>query len=551
LSIGPNIGKIARPMTTLYRKYRPQKLSEIAGQDHIVNALSKQLETGKIHHAYLFTGPKGTGKTSTARIIAKAINCDKSKVKSKKVKGKSKLTFSEPCNKCNSCNAVSGGSYLDLIEIDAASNRGIDDVRELREGIKLAPSGGAYKVYIIDEAHMLTPEAFNALLKTLEEPPAHAVFILATTEPHKLPGTIVSRSQRFDFGRPSVDKIHEVLKKVVKGEDWKVADEGLIEIAKASDGAFRDAKVLLEKVGTVNPKADVEEVIQLIGKKNISQVLEILEIAEDKDTKAAILWLDEYVSGGGNIRVLNEAILELLRKTLLIKVGVGEKLVKEVSPEVYKGLVAYSGKITQQRLDTLIRLFTRAIEELAMATIPQLPLELALVEACEFEVGENGEEDTESDENSETQGESKPETKVQVKMTKKDDSKEDGKAKEKVGPKLNISEEELLRKVKRAWPKVVKEVKAKNKSLEVFLRSTKPESVEDDTISLKFYYRFHKDRVEDPKNRKILEEIIEKEVYKPVKIKGIMEEKSGSKAGKLEQKQADQNDPVQIFGKID
>ena len=523
----------------MYRKYRPQKLSEIIGQDHIVTALSKQLESGKIHHAYLFTGPKGTGKTSTARIIAKALNCQKP-TKSK-----------EPCNKCASCSAVTSGSYLDLIEIDAASNRGIDDVRELREGIKLAPSGGAYKVYIIDEAHMLTPEAFNALLKTLEEPPAHAVFILATTEPHKLPGTIISRSQRYDFGRPPVDKIQEKLKNVVKEEGWKLEKDALIEIAKASDGAFRDAEVLLEKVAGVNPKAGVEEVIKLIGKKNVSQVLEILVIAEAKDAKAAILWLDEYVSGGGNIRVLNEAILEILRKTLLIKVGVGEKLVKEVSPEVYEGLVKYSERINQQRLDILIRLFTRAIEELAMATIPQLPLELALVEACEFEAGGGEEENTKSDNSSEDKRKSEPEIKEEAKVAEEDDFKEDGKAKAKINPKLNISEEKILQEVKKAWPKILKEVRTKNKSLEVFLRSTKPESIEDETISLKFYYRFHKDRVEDPKNRKILEEVIEKEVDNPVRIKGVMSERPAVKAKKIEKKQADQTDPVQIFGQLE
>src|SRR3990170_1972775 len=246
-------------MTVFYRKYRPQKFDQIVGQKQIVATLLSQLKSGKIGHGYLLAGPRGTGKTSCARIFAKAVNCQglasSRSASSKKKKFPIDPKFGEPCNKCDSCLAISAGFHLDLIEIDAASNRGIEEIRDLREKIKLAPVAGKYKVYIIDEAHMLTPEAFNALLKTLEEPPEHAIFILATTEPHKLPGTIISRSQRFDFGRPELPKISEKLKNIATAEGWKINDEGFFEIAKSADGAFRDAEVLLEKVAAVNPKA--------------------------------------------------------------------------------------------------------------------------------------------------------------------------------------------------------------------------------------------------------------------------------------------------------
>lgn len=523
--------KLISPMTTLYRKYRPQRLSEIQGQEKIIETLTKQLEKKNIHHAYLFSGPKGTGKTSTARIVAKALNC------------LSNAKTVEPCNKCKSCLAISSGTHLDLIEIDAASNRGIDDIRELREGVKLSASSGKYKVYIIDEAHMLTPEAFNALLKTLEEPPEHVIFILATTEPHKLPGTIISRSQRFDFGRPDISEITKRLKKIVKAERWKMEDDGLVEISKAGDGAFRDAEVLLEKVGSVKPQAKKKDVLAIIGNKTTSQVLELLEIVESKETKKAFLWLDDFISGGGNIRVLNEVIIDSLRKILLIKAGAGEDLVKKVAPEEYDSLKDTADRLDSDRLNVLIKLFTRSIEELAMASIPQLPLELAVVEACDFHVGGSGEivipEVIE-----EAQEDTIPEPEVEKVIPKVRTQK----------PKVSLDEEKTLKKVKKDWPKILKEIRKENKALEVFLRAAEPEKVEEDTLFLKFYYRFHKERVEDQKNRKIIESVLEKELAQPVRMKGILGERPSHKKKSVPKPDGIKKevpDAATIFGQID
>src|SRR3990172_10193106 len=237
-------------MAVFYLKYRPQKFSDIVGQEHTVKTLLSQLEAGKIGHGYLFAGPRGTGKTSTARIFAKAVNCQKY----------TKPKFGEPCNKCKSCMAVFTGSHLDLIEIDAASNRLIEDVRDLREKIKLSPVSSRFKVYIIDEAHMLTREAFNALLKTLEEPPKHAIFILATTEPSKLPSTIISRVQRFNFQRAKDEELAMALRKIIKEEGIKIDDEAIFAIAKAADGSFRDAVSFLDQLSASSQKVNKVEI---------------------------------------------------------------------------------------------------------------------------------------------------------------------------------------------------------------------------------------------------------------------------------------------------
>src|SRR4030067_971449 len=223
--------------TVLARKYRPGSLSEIAGQEHIVTTLSNAIKLNRIAHAYLVAGARGNGKTTTARVLAKSLNC---------VKGPT-IT---PCNECDNCKEIRDSISLDVIEIDGASNRGIDDIRTLREGVKFASAGGKYKVYIIDEVHMLTPEAFNALLKTLEEPPAHAVFVLATTEPHKVPATILSRCQRFDFRRPSISEVVSVLKGVAAQEGIEGGEISLTVIARAAGGSFRDAIGILDQLAT-------------------------------------------------------------------------------------------------------------------------------------------------------------------------------------------------------------------------------------------------------------------------------------------------------------
>lgn len=266
--------------SVLYRKYRAQDFDQLIGQDHITKLLKNAVKTGQIAQAYLFVGSRGTGKTSTARILSKAVNCLQPK------------EDGNPCNECEVCKAISNGSLLDLIEIDAASNRGIDQIRELKEKIEFSPSEGKYKVYIIDEVHMLTTEAFNALLKTLEEPPAHVIFILATTDVHKLPPTILSRCQRYDFRLGTDEEIKNVLSDVAKKEDLKIDDKAMALLVQNAKGSYRDALSLLDVVysGQEKGKKEIteEEVRKILGLPDFDKVVVLLKSLEKGDGKKCL-----------------------------------------------------------------------------------------------------------------------------------------------------------------------------------------------------------------------------------------------------------------------
>jgi DNA polymerase-3 subunit gamma/tau len=336
-----------------YLKYRPQKISEL-DLEEIREGLTRVLSSGRLSHAFLFAGPRGTGKTSAARIIAKAVNC--------------KSSGFEPCNRCSMCKAITAGTALDLIEIDAASNRGIDDVRYLREKIKLTPVRSKYKVYIIDEVHMLTNEAFNALLKTLEEPPSHAIFILCTTQPEKLPPTIISRCTRFNFRKGRPDELIRCLRKVVKGEKLRIEKEALSEIAKHVDGSFRDAQKMLEQLSLRRRKITVEMVKEELGKSRDFQPETLLEFLVEKDGQQAIEEINKAIEGGVNLGSYIEDLLLILRDYLLQSVNFSDQV--ESLP------------FGRSQLVRLIELFMRAGREVKTAIIPQLPLELAIIEWC-------------------------------------------------------------------------------------------------------------------------------------------------------------------------
>lgn len=342
---------------TLYLKYRPQKLSELDSIE-VRDRLIKIFSSSFTPHALLFAGSKGTGKTSAARIVAKVLNCEKHKE-------------IEPCNKCETCISITQGRNMDILEIDAASNRGIDEIRDLREKIKLAPVSLRYKVYIIDEVHMLTTEAFNALLKTLEEPPPHAVFILATTEPDKLPETILSRCIIFNFKKATVEEIVHCLARVSVGEKVDLSDKLLSNIAAAADGSFRDATKILEQALSENAITE-EKLTILLGREGITAV-NFLKLLVANDLSVILSEINKISLNGGNFRYLVEEMLKLLHQILISNHGINEGKLDE---DVIKLLEVKDVLV-------MIKLFSRVHVELKNTSIPQLPLEVAVVEWCE------------------------------------------------------------------------------------------------------------------------------------------------------------------------
>ena len=364
----------------LYRKYRPKTFGEITGQEHVVQTLTNALSSGMISHAYLFSGPRGSGKTSIARLFAKAVNCENRKEKE-----------FEPCNKCVSCTEVNEGRAIDLIEIDAASNRGIDEIRELREGIRFTPTKSKYKVFIIDESHQLTKEAANALLKTLEEPPAHAIFVLATTEIHKMIPTIISRCQRFDFRKLTLAEIVSRLEYIIEKEGVKVEKPALELIALNSGGAIRDAEGLLDQVltfsGTLDGAIKAEAIKELLGMVDTKLISEFLDFICQKKAAQAIDFLNKTLEKGKDVQEFTKALIYYLRQGLILKIEASptNPIIVGLTKEEQEKLQAQVANFTEQDLQRIIKLFLEAENKMKYSSIPQLPLELAIVEALSKE----------------------------------------------------------------------------------------------------------------------------------------------------------------------
>ncbi|MEK7615612.1 MAG: DNA polymerase III subunit gamma/tau [Patescibacteria group bacterium] len=327
---------------TLYRTYRPKTFGELEGQEHVVQTLQGALSSGRIGHAYLFCGPRGTGKTTMARLLAKALNCEK--------------RDTEPCNKCFSCTEINAGKSMDLIEIDAASNRGIDEIRNVKESAQVAATSSRFKVFIVDEVHMLTTPAFNALLKTLEEPPSHTLFILATTEPHKVPETILSRVQRFDFKKLNHDQIIAKLRTVAKAENLTMDDESFRAIATAASGSLRDAESALAKViSYTGTTINGEETSKILGIIPLKVHEELLSLIAQKQTAQAIAKIADLHESGVHLDHFAKQFIDYLRAELL-------------------------AQLPNASLVPVVQRFMQARQDLRHSPIPQLPLELAIID---------------------------------------------------------------------------------------------------------------------------------------------------------------------------
>lgn len=360
----------------LYRKYRPKKLSEVLGHDTNTEILKNAAKSGRLGQAYLFYGSRGTGKTTTARLIAKLLNCEKRRTDPEFMK------LGEPCNECQSCKEISQNNSLDVIEIDAASNRGIDEIRNLKESIVSAPMGGKYKVYIIDEAHMLTGPAFNALLKTLEEPPKHAAFILATTEYEKLPSTITSRTQRFLFKRIPKKKTLEKLNSIVKTEKISIEPEALELVAAAAEGSLRDAESLLDQLSHYENKIDLESAERLIGRVGFKKVEYLAELILKNDIKGAMKYLQDINEEGHNLTQLTKDLIHYLGKTLALHLNpdLQKSFEADMTDQEMQNMKKLSELVKEDKTVLLIRALIRAYSEMRYSPFALIPLEVALVE---------------------------------------------------------------------------------------------------------------------------------------------------------------------------
>ena len=362
----------------LYRAWRPDTFSEIVGQDAVVRTLRRQVTTGRVAHAYLFCGTRGTGKTTAAKVLARAVNCLNPR-------------DGDPCGECEICRALKQENSMDVVEIDAASNNGVDEIRDLREKIKYPPALTRYKVYIIDEVHMLSTGAFNALLKTLEEPPQHAVFILATTEPQRLPATILSRCQRFDFHRISVETIMERLMVVLGGIGRTASEEALYEIARAAEGALRDALSLLDVcLSYTDGEVTAQLARDVLGTAGRGAMFDFVDSLIDGDAGGALTQIDQVIRRGGDPQVFIRDTVAHLRAVMLagaVKEGLQEIL--EVTPEDAGRFSAQAARTDAGQLNRMLELFMRAEPDTRWASRPRTVLELAAVRACHPEKEED------------------------------------------------------------------------------------------------------------------------------------------------------------------
>lgn len=441
-----------------YLKYRPRKFSELVGLEVVSKALQSAVAHGSFGHAYLFSGPRGTGKTTTARLLAKALNC------LAPVEG-------EPCDVCEICIDVNRGRFLDLVEMDAASNRGIDDIRELREKVRLAPVKGQYRIYIIDEAHMLTTEAFNALLKTLEEPPAHTIFILCTTEPRKILETVKSRCQRFQFSRAGEGALLKKLGSICREEGYELAPDELGKIARASAGGFRDAETILEQV--IAGGVSVDEVLQTSSEENFQQFVALLISGS---TTGALEVVNNVFEAGVDLGIWTTGLLRYLRALLLAKLEVLPNGAAE-EPAAQARLVAQASKVSKVWLGKTTRRFLEANQQLRWSVIPQLPLELAVVALSELD---------RSDRPS--------------------------------GP-----DEGNLSMVQERWSEVLEAVRPLNHSMEAVLRSARPKSFDGQRLIVNTSYKFHQERLSVPTNLRLLEEAVSRVLDCPVTVRCILD----------------------------
>jgi len=484
-------------MATLYRKYRPQTFAEIAGQEHIKLTLQYEIQAGQMAHAYLFCGPRAIGKTTIARLVAKALNCQKRKEES-----------ADPCNTCPSCLEITESRSMDVAEIDAASHTSVDHVREtIISSARIAPSGGRYKLFIIDEAHMLSTSAWNALLKTMEEPPAQVIFILCTTEAHKVPPTIISRCQRFDFKKIGVTEIITKLSRIVREENIKVGPGVLEAIARQASGHMRDAESLLGQVIAMGGKESslkgkeitLDEAELIIPRSYRNEAADMLDYLAAKDASQAVGFVNRLAENGADLKVLAAEVVDMARRLLLAKVSpeLGALLRQELGEALQARLEPVVAKFEPDALSAIIERFIKAGRTIKDAPLPQLPIELAIIDTC-FSKFSSPEFMTAPAAPRAAAAPLRPAPVRSRSAAPAQPAANDIPA----GPALESSE------VAQAWQELLVRVKQHNHSLSFVLRSCLLTGVDGSLIRLAFKHKFHHDRLNEPAIRGLVEGLL-------------------------------------------
>jgi DNA polymerase-3 subunit gamma/tau len=507
--------------TALYREWRPKTFDEVVGQSHVTTTLKNQIKNNRIAHAYLLCGTRGTGKTSTAKIFAKAVNCLNSQ-------------DGEPCNECEMCKKITAGLAIDVSEMDAASHNKVDDIRDLIEEVKYPPREGRHKVYIMDEAHMLTQGAVNAFLKTLEEPPEKVIFILATTDPQKLPITILSRCQRYDFKRIKSDDVFERLVKIIKEQGNFADNKSLQLIARMSDGAMRDALSILDQaISMGNGNVDYEQVVNMLGLVTNENLLKLTDSIIEKNVEASMRIIDDIVYAGKDINLFIKDMIHHMRNLMMVKISQKPEEVLDMSEENIELIKEQSGKIRIEEIMRCIRIFQESEEQSKWSSQSRIYLELAVIKMCKVEYDTSKEvlltrinklESMIKEGNIQVKSSNEEKIKDNSAINNRKTSalKNKEKKADELAVEINTDSNVTIDDVKKSWRDILEVFKARRLMvLYASLVTGKIESCINGIVEIKYdqQYAFNIGRLQKDDNRKIIEDIFSEALKERVRIK--------------------------------